>query len=172
MPKVIENLALRLSEEARRQVAENGYAALTIRSVAKACGIGVGTVYNYYPSKEALAASYMLRDWNNSYANLMAQCKKADGPAAIVRSIYDMLLQFRAEHTALFHDDSAKSSFPTFSSLYHGRLREELARPLRELCTDDFTAVFAAESLLTWSAENMDFGELYKVLSKIVKKKE
>lgn len=92
MPKVIENLALRLSEEARRQVAENGYAALTIRSVAKACGVGVGTVYNYYPSKEALAASYMLRDWNNSYANLMAQCKKAEGPAAIVRSIYDMLL--------------------------------------------------------------------------------
>lgn len=169
MPKVIENLQLRLSEEARRQVAENGYAALTIRSVAKACGVGVGTVYNYYPSKESLAASYMLRDWNDCYAQLTAQCREAKDSKTVLQSAYAMLLRFRAEHAALFRDNSAKTSFTTFSSLYHGRLREELAKPLRSFCTDDFTAVFAAEALLTWSAENKDFEELYAVLSKIVK---
>ena len=53
MPKIIENLDQRLKEEARRQIRESGYSAMTIRSVAAACGVGVGTVYNYYPSKEA-----------------------------------------------------------------------------------------------------------------------
>lgn len=172
MPKVIENLELRLSEEARRQVEENGYAALTIRSVARACGVGVGTVYNYYPSKESLAASYMLRDWNACYTNLLGQCQGAGESEAVVQSIYEMLLQFRADHAALFHDDSAKGSFSTFSSLYHSRLREELAKPLRPLCADDFTSVFVAESLLAWSAETSDFGKLYKVLSKIIEQKE
>lgn len=169
MPKVIENLQLRLSEEARRQVAESGYAALTIRSVAKACGVGVGTVYNYYPSKESLAASYMLRDWNDCYAQLTALCREAKDSKAVLQSAYAMLLRFRAEHVALFRDNSAKTSFTTFSSLYHSRLREELAKPLRSFCADDFTAAFAAEALLTWSAENKDFEELYAVLSKIVK---
>ena len=45
MPKIIENLEDRLIQEARRQIAESGYGATTIRSVAKGCGVGVGTVY-------------------------------------------------------------------------------------------------------------------------------
>ena len=63
MPKIIENLPEKLAEEARRQITESGYSAMTIRSVAKACGVGVGTVYNYYPSKDALVAQFMLEDW-------------------------------------------------------------------------------------------------------------
>ena len=45
MPKIIENVREQLIGEAKRQIAENGYAQTTIRSVAKACGLGVGTVY-------------------------------------------------------------------------------------------------------------------------------
>jgi len=63
MPKIIENLKERLIDEARRQVEEDGYAAMTIRSVAKGCGVGIGTVYNYFPSKDTLVATFMLEDW-------------------------------------------------------------------------------------------------------------
>ena len=59
MPKIIENLENRLISEAKKQIAEAGYNAVTIRSVAKACGVGVGTVYNYFESKEALLAAFM-----------------------------------------------------------------------------------------------------------------
>ncbi len=50
MPKIIENLQSKLIEEAKKQIEEAGYGAMTIRSVAKACGVGVGTVYNYFSS--------------------------------------------------------------------------------------------------------------------------
>ena len=64
MPKIIKNLERILLEEARNQIEASGYSAVTIRSVAAACGVGVGTVYNYYASKDELLAAYMLEDWN------------------------------------------------------------------------------------------------------------
>ena len=51
MPKIIENIREKLLIEAKKQVMENGYSSMTIRSVATACGVGTGTVYNYFPSQ-------------------------------------------------------------------------------------------------------------------------
>ena len=63
MPKIIENIRERAIEEARGELLRSGYAALTIRGIAAKLGIGLGTFYNYFPSKEYLAAAVMLEDW-------------------------------------------------------------------------------------------------------------
>ena len=63
MPKIIENLREQLLAEAKKQTSEQGYAKTTIRSVAGACGVGIGTVYNYFESKDVLIASFMVEDW-------------------------------------------------------------------------------------------------------------
>ena len=51
MPKIIENVREQLLAETKRQIAENGYEKTTVRSVAGACDIGVGTVYNKFSQK-------------------------------------------------------------------------------------------------------------------------
>ena len=63
MPKIIENPEENILSAARRLVAEQGYAAVTMRAIAKECGIAVGTFYNYYPSKDAMLAVCLLHDW-------------------------------------------------------------------------------------------------------------
>ena len=78
MPKIIEDLEGKLLAEARRQIEESGYGAMTVRSVAKACGVGVGTVYNYFPSKDALVATYMLADWKTCVAAIEAVSTYSD----------------------------------------------------------------------------------------------
>ena len=72
MPKIIENLREKLLFEARRQIEEHGYAETTIRSIAKACGVGTGTVYNYFSSKDMLIASFMVEDWQNCLGQMKA----------------------------------------------------------------------------------------------------
>ena len=169
MPKIIENLEKRLIEEAKRQLQECGYSTMTIRSVAKGCGVGVGTVYNYFPSKDALLATYILENWNKCVATICAVSEKSKEPAPVMRCIFDQLLQFAEEHKAIFLDEAAASGFAGSFSKYHSLLRSQIAAPVRKFCDCDFAAEFAAEALLTWSMVGKPFEEIYGILEKILK---
>ena len=167
MPKIIENLEQNLIDEARRQVAASGYSAVTIRSVATACGVGVGTVYNYFPSKEALLASFMLEDWKHCMQAITEASAAACDAQPVARCIYEQLVAFARLHQAIFRDEVAAHSFAGSFSSYHTMLRSQLAAPLRRFCRDDFTAEFAAEALLVWSMHGKTFDEIYGITGKL-----
>lgn len=42
---------------------QDGLSGLSIRSVARECGVAVGTLYNYFPDKAALVSAIVLRFW-------------------------------------------------------------------------------------------------------------
>jgi len=189
MPKIIENLETKLMDEARRQIEMVGYTAMTIRSVASACGVGVGTVYNYFRSKEELLAGYMLRDWQQcleeihcvsesvgeSAEDVTEGIQTAESgiaaekhPAAVVtRCIYDQLCRYADSNRALFADPGAASAFAASFGRYHGLLRSQLAAPLRRFCHSDFAAEFVAESLLTWTMQGKRFDEIYELIGRL-----
>lgn len=167
MPKIIENIPQRLVSEAYRQVKEMGYSAMTIRSVAKECGVGVGTVYNYYSSKEALVAAFMLEDWNACIAKIEACAKSAQGREPVLWSIHENLLEFMKRHEGILRDEAAAVSFTGVSGKYHSLLRDQLAKPLKKFCSDTFTADFIAEAMLTWTVAGKSFEELNGVLKRI-----
>lgn len=167
MPKIIENLPQRLVEEARRQIAESGYSAMTVRSVAKGCGVGVGTVYNYYPSKDALVAAFMLSDWNACMEPVRSCAAAATEPEAVLRAMYDGLRKFLRLHEAIFRDEAAAVSFSGSGSRYHSLLRQQLAQPVRKFCRDDFTAEFLAESMLAWTVEAAPVDDLIALLLRL-----
>ena len=166
MPKIIKNLESRLMEEAKKQIEESGYGAMTIRSVAKACGVGVGTVYNYFASKEALVATYLLEDWRQCITAIRAVGTYSDVPRPVALCIYDQLTSFAHCHQAIFRDEAAAASFAGSFGNYHQLLRGQLAEPLRKFCGSDFTAEFLAEALLTWTMAEKTFDEIYGMLEK------
>lgn len=167
MPKIIENLETRLIEEAQKQIEEAGYGAMTIRSVAKACGVGVGTVYNYFPSKEALVATHLLEDWKRCVSAIDAVSTDSDTPRPVALCIYDQLGSFSRRHGAIFQDEAAVMSFAGSFGKYHGMLRQQLAQPLRRFCSNDFNADFLAEALLTWTMAGTPFDDIYGIMEKL-----
>ena len=140
---------------------------MTIRSVAKACGVGVGTVYNYFPSKDALLASYMLSDWNRCVDAIQAVSTYSESPEPVVHCIYDQLLAFADRHKTVFQDEAAAASFAGSSSRYHGVLRSQLAAPLRKFCGDAFAAEFIAEALLTWTMEGKALSQIQGMVERL-----
>lgn len=167
MPKIIENPREKLMAEARRQTASFGYSAMTIRSVAKACRVSVGTVYNYFPSKEALVASYMLEDWKKCLCAIEDAAHSAKEPAPVLHCIYEQISAFITQYNAIFCDASAAAGAANSFCEYHAMLRAQLASPIGRFCRDDFTAQFIAESMLTWTMEQIPFAQLYEMIQKL-----
>ena len=167
MPKIIRNLESRLIEEAKKQIEASGYGNLTIRSVAKGCGVGVGTVYNYFPSKDALLATYMLEDWNRCITAINAVSTYSDRPEKVVRCMYDQLLSYAELHRGILRDEAAAAVFVGAFSRYHGLLRAQLAAPLRKFCDSDYAAEFIAEALLTWTMAGKDFDEIFGMIGRL-----
>ena len=167
MPKIISNLEDRLIAEAKKQIQEQGYAAVTIRSIAKGCGVGVGTIYNYFPSKDALLASYMLSDWKECILAIQAVSTYSQDPGPVVRCICDQLIAFARKNEPIFRDEAASASFAGSFSRYHALLRSQLAQPLAKFCDKEFTAEFIAESLLTWTMAGKSVDEIYTIVQKL-----
>lgn len=167
MPKIITNLESKLIAEAKRQIEESGYASMTIRSVAKGCGVGVGTVYNYFSSKEELVATHLLEDWKQCVAAINAVSTYSDVPRSVALCIYDQLRAFALRHRTIFQDEAAAVSFAGSFGKYHGILRQQLSQPLRKFCDSDFSASFLAEALLTWTVAGTPFDDIYGIMEKL-----
>ena len=167
MPKIIENPEQRMAEEARKQIRQSGYSAMTIRSVAKACGIGVGTVYNYFPSKEDLLAACMLEDWNRCVGAINQAASRSEEPEAVIYCLYRQLRGFIQSYEAVFQDAHAATAYSGYLGRYHGILRAQLAAPLRKYCDSDFSAEFIAEAILTWTMAGKDIDEQYALIKKL-----
>ncbi len=170
MPKILNEPQKKMLREVERLLAQGGYNAVTVRAVAQGCGVGVGTVYNYFSSKEALLAQLLLEDWMGCIAAIEAA--GGGGPEPVARCIYDQLLLFVGRHTALFRDEGAKGSFAGSFSQYHSLLRSQLAAPLGPFCETDFAAEFAAEALLTWTMAGKEFHPIWELLHPILQHKE
>lgn len=170
MPKIIEDLKEHLLQEAQKQIVEGGYSAMTIRSVAKACRVAIGTVYNYFSSKDELVASVMLVRWKDCMKHIVSAEKTAQNAKSVLKEIYDQLSGYMDNYQMLFRDEAAAVVFAASFGKYHELLRDQLAAPLRRFCNNDFESEFIAEALLTWTVAGEGFEEIYQVIQKIVEK--
>ena len=173
MPKIIENLEANLIEEARKQISEQGYAATTIRSVARGCGVGVGTVYNYFPSKEMLVATFVFEEWKG-YLHVMSKLPHGD-PKQFFKGIYDALTDFAKSNEKLFSDVEAAKLVSAGLSARHKLLRRQIAEIIVPFCESNrleqaqFAAEFLSETILCWAMEKENFETVYPFLEKIIK---
>ncbi|WP_168176645.1 TetR/AcrR family transcriptional regulator [Williamsia sp. 1135] len=64
-------------------LADKGYAALQMRDVAKGAGISPGTIYTYFPTKEALFAELYAQRLILLHNAIEPECVSAEDPVAL-----------------------------------------------------------------------------------------
>lgn len=165
MARIIENLKDKLLDEACEQIDTIGFRAMTIQSVAKACGVAVGTVYNYFPSKEQFLADYLQKKWNDRLDTIYIVSKYSRTYDSVIKCIYDQLKLFEANHEFLLSDDVARR---VMDEQYQGLICRQLAQPLRRYVDGEIEAEIIAEALLVWIRRGKSYDDIYKSISKLI----
>jgi len=70
MARIIENPKQLILNNAKNILYTEGYGSLSIRNVAKASDLAVGTIYNYYPTKKDLVIEMMMEYWEQCFTAL------------------------------------------------------------------------------------------------------
>ena len=172
MPKILENVREQILEEAKKQVSEKGYGKTTVRSVASACGIGVGTVYNYFESKDMLIASFMIQDWNRFLCRM--EGIDSEDSESLLAAVAEGISGFMKEYGRLFSDPDAAKVYAEVFAVRHKQLREQLAGKIQPVCVKsnvedtEFLAQWIAESMLTWTAAGKSFDEQYSIIKHLL----
>lgn len=157
MPKLIANLRENILKNAKAELLQKGYDSLTIRKVAQDCGIAVGTVYNYFSSKEMLAASVMLEDWLCVLNRIHGGCAAARSVPDALRVLYEGVSDFSGIYRSVWEgyafSETERGAFSERHRLLASQLKECLQPALTRFSPDapEGTEVFLVENLLLCS---------------------
>jgi hypothetical protein len=173
MPKIIEDIKENILIETRRQIQEYGYSKVTIRSIASALSVGVGTIYNYYSSKDMIVATFMVNDWIKCLDEIKNMVNSSSDN---IKIIYDKFNQFISEHSMLFHDELAEKNYALTANKWHKVLTKQIADIIIVECENssvddkEFLSLYIAESLISWSLEGRQYSELSPIFNVLLKK--
>ena len=164
--RVRAELTAEITDAARRQLAEVGAAALSLRAVAREVGMVSSAVYRYFPSRDDLLTRLII----DGYDDLGAAAEAADAPSApalerwltVCRAVRSWALAHPHEYALLYGSpvpgyQAPKDTVPAASrvGVVFGRILGEAARAGllpdgtgerdRGLVSDDALAVLGGE---------------------------
>ena len=167
VPKLIENLKEKLLDEAKKQLMDVGYEAMMISSLAKACGVGVGTVYNYYPSKEAILNACISEDWEKRMEVIENVAKYSPSYDAVIHCVYDQIVIFSQEHRYIFRESSNSDNVYAITMRHTKALSDRVAVALRKFCESDAQALLIAEAMVTWMSTGKSYEDIRNGVSRM-----
>ncbi|WP_029231362.1 TetR/AcrR family transcriptional regulator [Butyrivibrio sp. VCB2006] len=172
MPKIIDNLKEQIQIEAMHQILTNGYSKTTIRSVANGCNIAVGTLYNYFGSKDELIISFMLEDWREC-EQMMVEIKSAD-PEELLQQVHNALNKFIRKYESVFKDEDAQRVFADVLAKKHVQFRARIAKIIEKAVEKsryedkEFLSLHISDSIIGWTMADIPFDKQYSIIKLLV----
>lgn len=173
MPKRLEDVKKRLLEDARSIILMDGMEKLTLRRIANDCGIAVGTIYNYFQSREMMIAEVLLGDWLQSLSGMTRGISEAENVMGGLEAIFAELSRFVATYSPFWSNYPLDSEAVASYSKRHRMLIEQLESMVVSLFDrfkveyDVHTPHYIGIVLLSTAVSLHPFSELAPFLSKL-----
>lgn len=184
MPKTLTNVKEDILAVTRQMIKESGYSELNIRNIAARCGVAVGTVYNYYSSKDEIITEILLTEWNLMLRRIDQSSKASTySPIDRLETIYKELNNFMINvHGQWFQtiqleytENVTVSKLSEKRKLLRDQISEKVAAVINSAVdkksnSQEVTDICQVIShlLISYSNENTDFIRLKPALTALV----
>ncbi|GET37091.1 TetR/AcrR family transcriptional regulator [Microseira wollei] len=93
MPKIVDRDLYRkeLLGKCFDLFASKGYASITMREIAQKLGVSTGTLYHYFPSKEAMFVQLFEERYRQTIASIAPELEKAKTLAERIEIVFDFV---------------------------------------------------------------------------------
>ncbi len=112
-------------------IVQHGFSSFNIRAITKECGISVGTIYNYFPSKNALLIATVASIWEEIFQPL-SDLANFDHFVDVVKCMYRTIengnskySDFFSLHNLHFASDEKKEGIEMMNQ-YFSKLKKNL----------------------------------------------
>lgn len=128
--------AKRVLKEALTLFAHQGYAAVSMRQIAAACGLQVGALYNHFPTKQALLHGLMVTHMND-LLDALAAADMAEKSVAALEAFIRFHIRYhidRPEEVFIAYMELRNLEPEPYSEVM--KLRQQYERALRGILRD------------------------------------
>jgi AcrR family transcriptional regulator len=172
-------------QAALRIFAAKGLQEATMDEIAQAAGLGKGTIYYYFSSKDALIEELLCSLADQYFQNLLEGTDNLEDPLAIAESIVTNLLEHYQRQPELFQviqmilaapkggPQRARQIFASKHREWLAQLKGRVAKPLaaRRLSLESFVDFVAthAHGLLFWAVAGRDIEKLREESGRVLR---
>jgi AcrR family transcriptional regulator len=130
IPKIIENIRGDIMRCAEIILKTDGYNAMSIRRIARECKTAVGTIYNYFESKDDLVANIILKDWLNAVSRMTEMVNSSKNYADGAVGIYLEIQKFESVYKNVWKQYSETVGSHGIILDHHMQLRAQISKLL------------------------------------------
>jgi AcrR family transcriptional regulator len=112
--------------------ADRGYDAATMTEIAARSGTAIGSLYRFFPTKEALADALLARFGERMGRTLAEIARRAAGlpPAALADELVDLMLDLKVDRAAVVALVDARTDAADTRTMFRDGVRRHLAAVL------------------------------------------
>ena len=110
----------------REAIIKGGYDALSMREIAKTCGISVGTLYNCYKDKDELVNAIITDAWEHEMERARAILSNTRCAIEKARVLYDSILTFETQFVDVWCDCTMRKKYRPYENGVHLRAVNDL----------------------------------------------
>jgi len=175
MPKIIPELRTSLIQAARKSLLESELHDINVRKIARECGTAVGTVYNYFPSKEALIAESMMGDWLECVRNMREGANIESQPLDVIHATVTALREFTSKYKPVWNKNADERKSLLSLESRHNQVIAEISDAVYEtlarfdLLYDKYLPEVVAELVLLASRTENGFERIAPLLERTLR---
>ena len=179
MPKIINGIREEAIKCAAVLIASGEYDGFSMRKIAERCNIAVGTLYNYFASKQDLLMAVIESGWREALDKIDSECSGAlsiaDGICAICTSIRSFSESLTKSKTATLMSGLSSLVGSDFERLVRSSIAERIEAILKAngYSHDKSTTPAITEVIISLSARcELELSSVLLMLRRITEKLE